>query len=85
MINPPFVTGVANKRNSGHQTGCNITPGNCHHLIFIGFQIFTALLKIQFTAIKEAELGKYLEAVGDESSARDEFTDWEKAFYLPYL
>jgi glutamine synthetase len=39
----------------------------------------------QFTAIKEAELGKYLEAVGDEASARDEFTDWEKAFYLPYL
>ncbi len=39
----------------------------------------------QFSAIKEAELGKYLEAVGDEASARDEFTDWEKAFYLPYL
>jgi len=39
----------------------------------------------QLVAIKEAEVGKYVEAVGDEASARDEFTDWEKAFYLPYL
>ena len=39
----------------------------------------------QVTMVKEAELEKYLAAVGDEAAARDEFTDWEKGFYLPYL
>ena len=39
----------------------------------------------QFTAIKEVELTRYLEAVGDEASARDRVTDWETAWYLPYL